>query len=800
MLIVVISMTSLSMIFAVGDDDTGEIAEETTQEKVARGDDNTHPDKTIIEGAKTSEQHLDIKEWQKTGKKSRINSKVAKVKSASMPMSANLVNKKVSVTFDTTMNILASKDYTFLCGGVEREVQTGVNSQAGPLSFDVELAGVPEDGDVKLKELPEYMQNFYTILEQKYDKETGKLNIKLGRNIGVIGSVLKEGVDFNNLATSLGEGGFTMALYDNQGNELMQGEESSEGYEQVNFFYGLVPGEYVLKIKKAPSQYANYYIDDQYALTIAPNGSPKLSVYGVGGKILKNPYGGTDSYRFNNSLQSPIYSGVKIPFIILINKKKHVEKFINNSNIEGETKKTNVAEGDEVQFKLELTVPGDHNFALLYKPWLNIGAKIDAGIEDDLHKKLSFVENSLTIRDAGGKPVTDFTAQFDSVSNKIIVKDNTSIDEIPCDLTNKSKVPSERNLIIEFSVKVKDLKGSKKSIYNIVDGEKTELIPYKEMKVEKKWFGGKGLLDKVTPESFIKNFEIEVYEGNKKIDTVEDVSKYLKKGSLKTTSDKDFKFTLEKLPRYSKEELKKDEEDRTELTYKIVEKKNELSDKFSTIVNYDEKGDAVVNNVFSRKLADIEITKKWKTNNVDRIKNYTPLFELRSFIDGKEKDVWTFSKESKNLLKDGNPYTFTNYEMDGDKVTQETVTPKVSFDGRKYLIKGLPLVTEDGKHKITYEVREVDILISGESIKDKFIISGNDEKLKLDHERNLFSKEIVNEEKPGEPPETPPEEPKEPKKESGKPRTGDADNLGLYALLISSGILASLIKKRKNMN
>lgn len=320
------------------------------------------------------------------------------------------------------------------------------------------------------------------------------------------------------------------------------------------------------------------------------------------------------------------------------------------------------------------------------------------------------------------------------------------------------------------------------------------------MKVEKKWFGGKGLLDKVTPESFIKNFEIEVYEGNKKIDTVEDVSKYLKKGSLKTTSDKDFKFTLEKLPRYSKEELKKDEEDRTELTYKIVEKKNELSDKFSTIVNYDEKGDAVVNNVFSRKLADIEITKKWKTNNVDRIKNYTPLFELRSFIDGKEKDVWTFSKESKNLLKDGNPYTFTNYEMDGDKVTQETVTPKVSFDGRKYLIKGLPLVTEDGKHKITYEVREVDILISGESIKDKFIISGNDEKLKLDHERNLFSKEIVNEEKPGEPPETPPEEPKEPKKESGKPKTGDSDNLGLYALLISSGILASLIKKRKNMN
>ena len=515
-----------------------------------------------------------------------------------------LENRNVKVVLDTTMGLLAGRDFQFECAGKKIDKKINMREGYGPMSFDLTFENVPVGEDIKLKELPSGMKR-YDIIEQTYDKDKNELKVKLGRNIGIAIANIKDGTSYEDLLTKGSGSGFVFEIYNSQGTKLGESIESSDYTGTRYDFKGLVPGDYIIKIKKVPAQFADFDTSRNYKLRIATDGKSTLEIYQEDGYVYANPYGGTDNYRFNNSIESKMQTGYKHVFFILINKKNIDKKVIIDDKKNKELSQVQKNIGDEIEYKLTRSINQDHNLVLKYEPYVNIGVKTDLSFNDELDKRLEFVPGSIKVGGYEGA-TKDFTAYYDDKVHRIVVKDNTKPDVVRFDYNTPIKLPPEKKIEITFKVKIKTFGKDNKSIYNTFE-DKTEVAPYVELNCNKKWYGGSELLNNLEAEKFIENFVIEGYFGGEKIATY-DVKDYLKPESLvKKDKSKDFSFTVYKLPKYTEDEFKKPENQRKAIEYRIVEKQNSLSNKFEQIVH--KNNPLTINNVFKSEKININIFK-----------------------------------------------------------------------------------------------------------------------------------------------------------------------------------------------
>lgn len=700
-----------------------------------------------------------------------------------------LENRKVKVVLDTEMGLAVGPDFKFECAGKVIDKTVNPTEKYGPHEFDVLLENIPKGEDVKVSKLPESMDYFYKIVDQKYDRDKDELRVKLGRNIAIIISDAKDGVKYDNFAIAHHESGFSFKIFDAKGEKLLGESENANvlGVGKVNFFYGLLPGDYIVRIDKVPDKFKDFDTSRDYKLHIAKDGKPTMEIYQEQGYAYANPYGGTDA-RFDDSIRGKIISGTKTPFLLLINKKSQDKKVIIDNENKTELFQTQKNIGDEVEYKITRSISPDHNFVFRYDKYVNVGAKTDLSFEDALDKRLEYIDGSLYLK-VDGKPADEFEAEFDRTANKIVVRDKSKPDLVKFDFNTATKLPANKTLEVGFRAKVKNFGKENQSIYNSF-GTTTEIAPNVELKCNKKWYGGNELLKNLEPEKFIENFEVEGYFGGNKIATY-NVKDYLKPGSIAPKDNgKDFSFIVHKLPKYTEAELKKPEEQRTPIEYRIVEKANILSSKFDQIVH--NSNPLTINNVFKREKIDINIIKKWELLEEEKGKedSYTPVFTLIQ-SNGKNQEVkqYTFSK-GKTELVDGNGEIFKYEifeELDG-KIQKVEKTPSVSYEDGCYKIKDLPKTDADGK-KYFYEVKEEKVLKNGKNVTGDFAVTGNKEKLAVDTATGEYSKTIINKQKPPIP-ENPPEPKKPPKpntppEKPKSPNTGDEGYMSFIALLLS---------------
>ncbi len=649
-----------------------------------------------------------------------------------------LENRKVKVVLDTEMALAVGPDFKFECAGKAIDKTVNPTEKYGPHEFDVLFENIPKGEDVKVSKLPDSMEYFYKIVDQQYDRDKDELRVKLGRN----------------------------------------------GLGNVNFFYGLLPGDYIVRIDKVPDKFKDFDTSRDYKLHIAKDGKPTMEIYQEQGYAYANPYGGTDG-RFDDSVRGKIISGTKTPFLLLINKKSQDKKVIIDNENKTELYQTQKNIGDEVEYKITRSISPDHNFVFRYDKYVNVGAKTDLSFEDALDKRLEYIDGSLYLK-VDGKPSDEFEAEFDKNANKIVVQDKSKTDLVKFDFNTATKLPANKTLEVGFRAKVKNFGKENQSIYNSF-GTTTEITPNIELKCNKKWYGGNELLKNLETEKFIENFEVEGYFGGNKIATY-NVKDYLKPESIvKKDSSKDFSFIVHKLPKYTESELKKPEEQRTPIEYRIVEKENILSSKFEKIVH--ESNPLTINNVFKSEKININIIKKWKMSE-GKEDSYTPVFTLtQSNSKNQEVKQYTFSKEKTELV-DGNGEIFKYEifeELDG-KIQKVGKIPSVSYEDGCYKIKDLPKTDLNGEEYF-YEIKEDKVLKNGKNVTDDFAVTGNQEKLAVDTATGEYSKTIINKQKPPVP-ENPPEpkkppKPNEPPEKPKTPNTGDGNYMSLIALLLS---------------
>lgn len=466
-----------------------------------------------------------------------------------------------------------------------------IKRNGNTITFDLKIKDVVLGSKEKLDELSPAVETsllestlskwqfYYSMGIQKYDNDSKTLTMNMGRKIYFNISDIKEDVNYNEFAVKHLVDGFTLTLYDENDNKIMDSVRAYNvsAYANQNLLSGVSPGTYYLKITKAPGGYQDYDLSYKYKLTVDETGLPKLEIYTSKGYQLSNPYGQENGVATAGHY---IYQGVKTPFLILIGKNYQPEKSIENSTIENSKTQTMVEKDDEVEFKIDKKISKDHNVALNFQKYVDIGTKTDQGFSDQLDKRLEYVEGSLKVL-LDGNPTEEFKATYDKGNHEVIVKDNTSVNIVNFDFNTPIKLGKDKQLSVKFKVKVKS---DEKSIFNTV-GNTVELIPYVNLVVNKKWEGGSNLLsnfDKVEAEKFIDNFTVEGYEGNKLIIN-KPAKEFLKKDSLKVNKP-NFSFKLVKLPKYTDEQLKKPLEERTAIEYKIKENLPEEYRKFVSSV------------------------------------------------------------------------------------------------------------------------------------------------------------------------------------------------------------------------
>ena len=705
-----------------------------------------------------------------------------------------LENRKVKVVLDTEMGLAVGSDFKFECAGKVIDKTVNPTEKYGPHEFDVLFENIPKGEDLKVSKLPESMDYFYKIVDQKYDRDKDELRVKLGRNIAIIISYAKDGVKYDNFAIAHHESGFSFKIFDAKGEKLFG--ESEEKYiigsGRVNYFYGLLPGDYIVRIDKVPDKFKDFDTSRDYKLRIAKDGKPTMEIYQEQGYAYANPYGGIDKPRFDDSIRAKMHSGTKTPFLLLINKKSQDKKVIVDNENKAELYQTQKNIGDEVEYKITRSINPDHNFVFRYDKYVNVGARTDLSFEDSLDNRLEYIDGSLYIK-VDGKPSDEYEAEFDRNANKIVVRDKSKTDLVKFDFNTATKLPANKTLEVGFRAKIKSFGKENQSIYNSF-GTTTEIAPNIELKCNKKWYGGNEFLKNLEPEKFIENFEVEGYFGGEKIATY-NLKDYLKPESIVTKDNsKDFSFTVYKLPKYTESELKKPEGQRTPIEYRIVEKINILSSKFDKIVH--NSNPLTINNVFKREKININVIKKWELSEDEKGKedSYTPVFTLTQ-SNGKNQEVkqYTFSKDKTELV-DGNGKVFKYEifeEIDG-KIQKVEKTPSVSYEDGCYKIKDLPKTDINGEEYF-YDVKEEKVLKDGKDVTDDFSVTGNQEKLAVDNATGEYSKTIVNKQKPPTP-ENPPEpkkppKPNEPPEKPKTPNTGDEGYMGVIALLLSLAAL-----------
>ena len=304
------------------------------RESIDIDDNGNHVDNTLGDGNELVGQIINLSE-------NGASSKYKIVKASRSEDDYNLTlkkieleNRKVKVVLDTEMALAVGPDFKFECAGKAIDKTVNPTEKYGPHEFDILFENIPKGEDVKVSKLPDSMEYFYKIVDQQYDRDKDELRVKLGRNIAIIISDAKDGVKYDNFAIAHHESGFSFKIFDAKGEKLIGESENANvlGIGNVNFFYGLLPGDYIVRIDKVPDKFKDFDTSRDYKLHIAKDGKPTMEIYQEQGYAYANPYGGTDG-RFDDSVRGKIISGTKTPFLLLINKKSQDKKvIIDNEN------------------------------------------------------------------------------------------------------------------------------------------------------------------------------------------------------------------------------------------------------------------------------------------------------------------------------------------------------------------------------------------------------------------------------------------------------------------------------------
>ncbi len=309
----------------------------------------------------------------------------------------------------------------------------------------------------------------------------------VGRDVYIRVSRIEDSVQFGGTFMFWNAPGFQLALYDAQQNLVMTSQTTLHPTYRVRMckLSGVKPGNYTLKIVKAPRGYENYDITKSYQFTVDQSGDARLEIYQKEGYNLACGSGGACSTE-------PSQNGIKTPFLILLGRKSKAKKEIVSSP--ANTQKLVVGKGDVITYKITKPIYPDHNTVVYFYSRTmissNIGAYVDQSFSDDLSNHLKFQEGSLQVK-LDGVNTNEFEGSYDQTNHRIVVKDKSNVYLYGADLTDTMKMfdtvynQPTKTLEVTFKVKVKEANGS---IFNTVDDSTTELIPFKvKVKVNKIW-------------------------------------------------------------------------------------------------------------------------------------------------------------------------------------------------------------------------------------------------------------------------------------------------------------------------
>ncbi|ETJ98203.1 isopeptide-forming domain-containing fimbrial protein [Propionimicrobium lymphophilum] len=485
---------------------------------------------------------------------------------------------KYKVAIDRPFDVLGyNVNWQFNLNG-EKSTKTNpkLNIPAGSGEFSTEITAVdvPEGARLSLGALPdEYM--YYSVADQNFDPATNTLHVTLGKKVYFTASDIKE-LNYNDFGVEHARSGFELGLFDSAG-KLIETSAFDNGYPPRCLFEKVVPGEYTVKVLKAPADMqAGYDLEKGQAFKLTEDGRLQIKAISSGSPETEtwiNPDGGTDS-RFDNTAKAKALIGYKTPLRILVPKTTKFEKAI--SNPADNPKQAVVSVGDEVEFTISGTIPGDHRLIMKHDKWVDFGVKNDISVVDTLDERFEFVAGSLKVLE-DGQQATNYSAKYDEGKRQISLVDNEKAHVSEFDFNKKISYRAEKKVSVTFKAKV--LQVGDKPLLNVIPGDEVEVVPYLDLLVKKRWNGGDELIKDLDPEKYLDNFQIETWQNDQKVKS-EPVRTYLKQGSLKTEG-KNFEFRLVKLPKYSTDELAKPANQRVPFSYKVVENlPEELQGKF----------------------------------------------------------------------------------------------------------------------------------------------------------------------------------------------------------------------------
>ncbi len=485
---------------------------------------------------------------------------------------------KYKVVIDRPFDVLGyNVNWQFELNG-EKSTKTNpkLNIPAGRGEFSTEITAVdvPEGARLSLGALPdEYM--YYSIADQNFDPATNTLHVTLGKKVYFTASDIKE-LTYIDFGVKHARSGFELGLFDSAG-KLIETAAFDNEYSPRYLFEKVVPGEYKVKVLKAPADMqAGYDLEKGQAFKLTEDGKLQIKAISSGNPETEtwiNPDGGTDS-RFDNTANAKALIGYKTPLRILVPKTTTFEKVI--SNPADNPKQAVVSVGDEVEFTISGTIPGDHRLIMKYGKWVDFGVKNDISVVDILDERFELVAGSLKVLE-DGQQATNYSAKYDEGKRQISLVDNEKAHVSEFDFNKKISYRAEKKVSVTFKAKV--LQVGDKPLLNVIPGDEVEVVPYLDLLVKKRWNGGDEVTKDLGPENFLDYFQVETWQNDQKVKS-EPVRTYLKQGSLKTEG-KNFEFRLVKLPKFSTDELAKPADQRVSFSYKVVETlPEELQGKF----------------------------------------------------------------------------------------------------------------------------------------------------------------------------------------------------------------------------
>lgn len=612
---------------------------------------------------------------------------------------------------------------------------------------------------VILENLPGLLStNNYGISSQSFDSESNVLKVNLGRKLAVgVFKIPDMEIDqtttnftFIDFAEKNQVKSITLGLFDKSGKLIARSKPSLTG--EV-FDIGIAPGEYTIKIIKAPENLKkDYEIEQEHKLVIDKDGYTYLDPkYDESGKIIwGGPNGVVD--KDNSGIVDLNIVGYKTPLKFIIPHKVKTEKYIVEKDEgqvaqgvfskDGETlvKTTTVNPNQEIEFEIQQIIHPDYKARLVNKykngtVTFAVSSNLKLELKDIIDKdRLEFIANSLTVEEiinGQRQEVKDINVEFDAATNTLNLIDKTEVVEYNLDLNDKTELKPKRLIAIRFKTKVKDIadlskwiKDFKNSAVSRKDESTVDLIPNLKFKLKKSWLGDHNYKKDFTVDAFINSLKLRVLnkkDGNEI--AVKNLREYLDAKEIAKLDFNNKSWELNfSLPKYDKASLSLGKSQWKELDYEVIEELPEgLANKYisENPIKADDKFSFNLNNAPKAQLFNLELDKVWE--NVKNKEDYLAVFKLYQLNQQDEIiNEFEFSKNKLELIdKNGNNYSFLTYESIDGVIKEIQITPNVECDGDHYLIRNLPKYDKKGE-AYKYKVSESKIIHDSEDVSDLF--------------------------------------------------------------------------------